>query len=100
MSDQLVIAIGIKLLLGFVSAIISILLWSRTRDGAWLFMVIGVIFLYVKNILEVLDSFGFIILEDFQWWGLSIVPLIFESVPFLFFAIGMLVFLFRVRAFK
>lgn len=97
MTNEFVIALSIKLVFGFIAAIISILLWSKTRDGAWLTMVLGVVSLYVKTLFDVLNAFGFIFYDSIQFSGVEVVPLIFETIPFIFFAIGMFLFLYRIR---
>ena len=97
MTNEVVLALSIKLILGFIAAIISILLWSKTRDGAWLSMVLGVVFLYLKTIFDVLSAFGFIFYEEIRVFELSIIPLFFEIMPFLFFSVGMIIFLLRIR---
>lgn len=99
MSNQMVVAIAIKLIAGFIAALISVLLWSKTRDGAWLTMVIGVVFLYLETLLEILDVFGFVMYKDIQYGEIVILPLIFETLPFVFFSIGMFLFLLRIRKF-
>lgn len=96
MSDQLVIAISLKLLVGFFASFISIILWSKTRDGAWLTMVLGVVFLYIGLLMDILEKFGFITVGPL-FGEIEILPLIFQTAPFLFFGIGMLIFLIRIR---
>ncbi len=97
MSDQMVIAIGIKLIVGFLAAFTSVLLWSKTRDGAWLAMVMGVVFLYLGTLFEILDAFGFIMYKSLLYGEIEILPLIFTILTYLFFSIGMMIFLFRIR---
>ena len=97
MSNELVLVLTIKLILGFVAAIVSLMLWSKTRDGAWLSMVLGVVFLYMKTLLNVLNSFGFISYDSITVYGIVLIPLLFETLPFLFFTIGMVIFLLRIR---
>jgi len=97
MSNEYVLVLTIKLLLGFISAIVSLMLWSKTRDGAWLTMVLGVIFLYMKILLNVLNSFGFIAYDNIKISGIVLIPLLFETLPFVFFTIGMVIFLLRIR---
>ncbi len=96
-SDQLVIVIGIKLIMGFIAAFTSVLLWSKTRDRAWLTMVMGVVFLYLDTLLEILDSFGFVMYKSLYYGEIGILPLIFGILPYICFSIGMLFFLLRVR---
>lgn len=97
MSNQFVIVLAVKLIIGFIAALISVLLWSKTRDSAWLFMVIGVVFLYVKSLLEVLDAFGFIFYKSILVAGIEIIPLLFDTLPFIFFSLGMFMFIIRMR---
>lgn len=99
MTNPMVIALTIKLITGFLAALISVLLWSKTRDGAWLTMVIGVVFLYLETLLEVLDAFGFVMYKDIRYGEIEILPLLFETLPFVFFGLGMFLFLLRIRKF-
>ncbi len=99
MTNQMVIAVSIKLIAGFIAALISVLLWSKTRDGAWLTMVIGVVFLYLQKLLEILDAFGFDMYKEIKYGEIEIIPLLFETLPFLFFGLGMFLFLLRIRKF-
>ncbi len=99
MTNQMVIAVSIKLIIGFMAALISVLLWSKTRDGAWLTMVIGVVFLYLETLLEILDAFGFVMYKEIRYGEIEILPLLFETLPFLFFGLGMFLFLLRIRKF-
>lgn len=97
MSDQFVVAMTLKLITGFFAAFISIILWSKTRDGAWLTMVLGVIFLYVGTLFDILEKFGFVRYNSLRYGEIEILPLAFALLPYLFFGIGMLIFLIRVR---
>ncbi len=99
MTDQMVITLSVKLISGFIAAFISVLLWSKTRDGAWLTMVIGVVFLYLGTLMEVLESFGFIGTDIVKLGDISLLPLVFGTLPFIFFAVGMFAFLLRIRKF-
>lgn len=99
MSDPIVIAHTIKLIAGFLAALISVLLWSKTRDSAWLTVVLGVVFLFLETLFEVLDAFGVEMYKEIQYGDIEILPLIFGTVPFIFFGLGMLIFLLRMRRF-
>ena len=46
------------LALGALAAFFAILLWSRTRDIAWMLMVIGTIVAYVETVYSILVLFG------------------------------------------
>ena len=47
-----------RLVLGAVASFLAILLWSRTRDVAWIFVIIGIIINYVETVYSVLNLFG------------------------------------------
>lgn len=53
-----VIYILSRLILGAVAAFFAIMLWSRTRDVAWMLMVIGTIAAYVETVYSILSLFG------------------------------------------
>ncbi len=97
MTNQMVIAITIKLICGFIPAIASVLLWSKTRDAVWLTMVAGVIFLYLETLLEILDAFGFVSYHLIKVGDVELLPLLFNTLPFLFLGAGMIIFLIRVH---
>jgi hypothetical protein len=54
---QLVYMIS-RLTLGAAAVFFAIVLWSKTRDTAWMLVVIGVIAGYVETVYSVLQSFG------------------------------------------
>ncbi|MDR2601839.1 MAG: hypothetical protein LBC53_05235 [Spirochaetaceae bacterium] len=47
-----------RLVLGAVAAVLAIMLWSRTRDGAWMLVVLAVIFSYIDSVYYTLELFG------------------------------------------
>jgi len=49
-----------RLALGAISSFLAILLWSRTRDAAWIFVIISAIISYVDIIYSILNLFGVI----------------------------------------
>jgi len=49
-----------RLVFGTVSTFFAILLWSRTRDAAWIFVIIGAVIAYVEIIYSILNLLGFI----------------------------------------
>lgn len=97
MSDQLVITLAIELIVGFMSALTALLIWSKTRDAAWLLMVLGVVFLYLKSLIKVLDEFGFVVYNTVLLGSIDIVTLLLNILPFIFFFFGLTVFLYRIR---
>jgi uncharacterized membrane protein len=49
-----------RLGLGAVSSFLAILLWSRTRDAAWILVIISAIISYVEIVYSILYLFGII----------------------------------------
>jgi len=43
---------------GALAAFFAIILWSKTRDVAWMLMVIGAIMAYVETVYTILNLFG------------------------------------------
>jgi hypothetical protein len=53
-----VIFVSSRLVLGALAAFFAIMLWSKTRDAAWMLMVIGTIVAYIEIVYSILDMFG------------------------------------------
>ncbi|MDR2470691.1 MAG: hypothetical protein LBD09_01100 [Treponema sp.] len=47
-----------RLTTGALAAFFAIMLWSKTRDVAWMLMVIGAIAAYVETVYSILELFG------------------------------------------
>ena len=47
-----------RLVLGALASFLAIMLWSRTRDTAWIFVIIGTIIGYIETIFSILNLFG------------------------------------------
>ena len=56
-SNQLIF-IFCRLVLGAVASFLAIMLWSRTRDVAWIFVIIATIVAYAETVYFVLNLFG------------------------------------------
>ena len=50
--------ISSRLILGAFASFFAIMLWSKTRDVAWMLMVIGTIAAYIETVYSILDLFG------------------------------------------
>ena len=53
-----VVYILCRLVLGALASFLAIMLWSRTRDTAWIFAIIGTIIAYVQTVYSVLNLLG------------------------------------------
>ena len=96
MQSEIILYI-IKLVLGGIAAFLAILLWSRTRDSAWMALVAGMVTSYAAIVLEMMSKFGFLSLRGPEIMGLPLIQIIFAAVPTIFFIIGFILMLFRTR---
>ena len=47
-----------RLILGALAAFFAIMLWSKTRDAAWMLVAIGVMVMYVEIVYSILEMLG------------------------------------------
>ena len=90
-----VIYILSRLILGALASFFAIMLWSKTRDVAWMFMVIGTIAAYVEIVYSILNIFG---VNDGNILTIGSVPLmqiILPCLPTVFFIAALVVMVAR-----
>jgi hypothetical protein len=75
----------VKLVLGGIAAFLAILLWSRTRDGAWMSLIAGTIISYAGIVYEILSVFGVIAGAGLSVAGTPLFKLLFAAIPLLFY---------------
>ena len=81
---------------GAVATFLAIVLWSNTRESAWLFIIMGTILRYGEIIYTTFHVFG--ILEgETMVWGIPIVKIALVNLPSALYAIGFAVALSRAR---
>ena len=88
-----------QLALGAVLTFLAIMLWSRTRNIAWMFIIIGVIVSYIEIIYHILGLFGI----GSEFFLIGSVPIITFVLPLLrmtFFIGGIFVMIVRASAGK
>ena len=86
-----------RLILGAVAAFLAIMLWSKTRDIAWILVVIGTITAYIEIVYSILDMRGFI--SGVFPAGVSVQPaaILLPCIRLLFFIAAFLVMVIRRR---
>jgi hypothetical protein len=83
-----------RLALGAAASFLAIMVWSKTRDVAWMLMVIGTIALYADIVYSVLDMLG--LRGDMFFIGsISLMALILSNLPIIFFIAAFLVMVIR-----
>ena len=63
----------------------AIMLWSRTRDIAWILMVAGAIAGYVEVAYSILDTLGIIGISNFRIGSIPVASIVFSCLPMVFF---------------
>jgi hypothetical protein len=89
-----ILYISSRLVLGALTSFFAIMLWSKTRDVAWMLMVIGTIAAYadiVYSILNMLGITGAAVLIG----SVPLALLLFSNLPSGFFAAAFLVMVIR-----
>ena len=83
-SGQLIYILS-RLILGGLASFLAILLWARTRDTAWMLMVMGIIATYGETIYTIVNLFaggrGNILASG----TMSILSIMLSIFPMLFF---------------
>jgi len=80
-----IIQITSRLALGTLAAFFSIMLWAKTRDVAWMLMIIGVIAVYVQTVYEILGVFGISSAYIFAIDSVSLISIVLVNLPMVFF---------------
>ncbi|HUX13097.1 MAG TPA: hypothetical protein VMW87_08705 [Spirochaetia bacterium] len=95
MSSESMILILSRLSFGAIATFLSILVWSKTRDTAWMLVVIGTIVAYGEVVFTALENFGLARIDFFTIWGVSAVRLLFANLPMLFYSAAFLIVVIR-----
>jgi hypothetical protein len=87
----------IKLIFGGIGAFLAIMLWSRTKDGAWMSLVAGAVIGYAGIVFEILSAFGVITSTKLGDAGALSLSIAFAALPLLFFIIAFAIMLIKNR---
>jgi ABC-type glycerol-3-phosphate transport system permease component len=58
MNTAEIVSVAIKLVLGAAAAFLAILVWAKTRDAAWMLIVLGTVANYIALVYSTLTLFG------------------------------------------
>ena len=95
MDSGQIIYIMSRLSLGALASFFAIMLWSKTRDVAWMLMVIGTIAVYVETVYSILNLFGISGGSFFTIGSVPLMSIILPSLPTVFFAVAFAVMVIR-----
>lgn len=97
MTQSQMILYVIKLILGGALAFSAILLWSKTKDAAWMCLVVGAVCRYAGLVYDMLVTLGIVLTEGIKIFDIPITTLVFISLPDLFFILAFILMLRRSR---
>ncbi|MBL8968473.1 MAG: hypothetical protein JNG85_15825 [Spirochaetaceae bacterium] len=97
MNAGLTVYLVSRLLVAATTAFLAIVLWSRTRDLAWMLIVIGAIASYADILFDLLVRFGLLDEARFSPFGLPLGRIVFSNLPYLFLSAAFLVMILRKR---
>jgi hypothetical protein len=84
-----------ELVIGSAAAFLAIILWSKPRDTAWMFIIIGVIVHYGGTIFQTLKSFGIVMADLLVIADISVFELVLANLPTLFFGTAFFIAIMR-----
>ncbi|POR00965.1 hypothetical protein AU468_08825 [Alkalispirochaeta sphaeroplastigenens] len=71
-----------------VGAFLAIMLWSMTREPAWMLVIIGIILRWGDLVFQTLDRFGIIGVVDLRVLNLPLFWVVLRAVPLVFIIAG------------
>jgi hypothetical protein len=86
-----------RLAVAAVAAFLAILLWSRTRDLAWMLIVIGVIASYADILFDLLTRIGLVDETSSVLWGIPLGRILLSNLPYLFLCAALAIMIQRKR---
>jgi hypothetical protein len=90
-----IIYISSRLFLGALAAFFAIILWSKTRDVAWMLMVIGTIAAYAEIVYSILNIFGITGGDLVSIGSVPLASIILPNLPAVFFTAAFVVMVIR-----
>jgi hypothetical protein len=78
------------LLVGAFATFCAILLWSRTRNLGWTFVIIGTIISYAGIVFSTLVRLGILEVQSFSVSGVPVLGMTLDDLPLVLLAIGFL----------
>ena len=100
MSESTIILYILELVLGGIAAFFAILLWSKTRDAAWMAFIAGIVTSYAKTVYQLLVELGIIYISNsniIDFFNIPLTTILFSVIPPLFFITGFVLMLLRTR---
>lgn len=97
MGTEQIILVASRFLLGAIATFLAILVWSKTRDIAWMLIVVGTVAHYGDVVFDALELLGVVQLDQLTIAGVAIFPIVLSNLPMLFFSAAFLAIVLRRR---
>lgn len=99
LSESEIVFCIIKLSLGGIAAFLAIMLWSRTREPAWICIVAGAVTGYAGIVYELLVKLGIIFAKSIlvPYTQIPVSSLLFAIIPTLFVILAFILMLIKLK---
>jgi hypothetical protein len=87
--------ISSRLVFGALASFFAVVLWSKTRDAAWMFVVMGTIAAYIEIVYSVLDLAGVTETRRIAGGAMPLASIVLSNLPAFFFIGGFTVMVVR-----
>jgi hypothetical protein len=84
-----------RFVLGAFATFLAIMVWSKTRDIAWMLIVVGTVAHYGEVVFSALESLGVVRLDVVRISTVAVFPLVLTNLPTAFYALAFLVIVSR-----
>lgn len=96
-TDGATIALAVRLVAVALATFLAIVVWARTRDAAWMLIIVGIVAGYADILYSLLLEFGLAPDRGLSIGGIPVLSVIFPVLPWLFFSVGFWVMISRKR---
>ena len=97
MNEVQAVPVFVRMICSFLAAFPAIALWSRTRNPAWMFVVLGALFFFIDALYGTLVLLGLATYALPFWPELPLLRSVLAGLPHLLLSTGFLIFLARNR---
>jgi hypothetical protein len=91
--DGAVILTAARLFFSALATVFAIVIWSKTRDSAWVLIVLGIVSGYAENIYSVLAMLGITENPPLTICAVPVAAIVLSCLPSIFFIAAFRVFL-------
>jgi len=84
-----------RFVLSALATFLAIMVWTKTRDTAWMLIVVGTVAHYGEVVFSALETLGVVRLDLVRLGGIAVFPLVLGNLPTLFFILAFIAFVSR-----